>query len=360
MINLIRQRVFSEMRTLGGMLLLLVFLFTWCLWVFHNNWCMAARDYAYGTEVIYHLDEQLQFPDFAVTFQGERSEPVDIAPGKFVYFDFKISNGDLQEKVSWTPGTGALSPVKFIFNGQTYLLNHGFIHTLGPPMVNTVTVWPANNFTYGIGGVIRTSKSGDFPSVTRAEPLTVQEIDRIRAKRANGAERKVIENIERYQIKEPKGFATFWVPLSWEGRRIDISHSYPREMWQISSDQLTTGPRMFALTDTQGVEVEISKVASSIPKKSIRQNHPAFFWFPELSSFSRDQANVCIAGRSVPVVYKTTPSTMGLDSGYHSFAADLYLEDIVVLAEGRVSKKEYLTQALSVVCNMNLTEIGGQ
>jgi hypothetical protein len=84
----------------------------------------------YETVVTFKLNKTIKFPDFRLTFTGERQEISKFPNGNsftFTYFDFTISNKKYEKKVSWTAGTGDIAPINFEFNGMKFSLELRFL-----------------------------------------------------------------------------------------------------------------------------------------------------------------------------------------------------------------------------------------
>jgi len=98
---------------------------------------------AYGVKVRYALNQPLAFPDLSLEFIGERK--VDTAPQfprGFVYYDFKVRQGDQEQIISWSEGTGDIGPTSIQIGGQRYLLERVMSDTLGPLAEDELVLWP--------------------------------------------------------------------------------------------------------------------------------------------------------------------------------------------------------------------------
>ena len=75
----------------------------------------------YGDKFIFSINVPLIFPDFTIEYLGERKVDVPQYVNKFfTYKDYKVTNGGVEKLLSWTNGTGELSPLEFEFNGNKY------------------------------------------------------------------------------------------------------------------------------------------------------------------------------------------------------------------------------------------------
>lgn len=92
----------------------------------------------YGEKVEYEIGKQLQFPDFVVTHTGiTKRKLLSINPNlTFTYhnFDIKTPDGKIG-KISWSSGTGEISPAVFTDGKRVYWLER--IQTMSPnPRLN--------------------------------------------------------------------------------------------------------------------------------------------------------------------------------------------------------------------------------
>jgi len=83
----------------------------------------------YGDIVTYSKGDPIKFPDFEMTFTGERNQTSHFDNGNsftFVYYDFKVKSGSEEKTVSWTSGTGEIGPVSFDIGGMKFSLILGY------------------------------------------------------------------------------------------------------------------------------------------------------------------------------------------------------------------------------------------
>jgi hypothetical protein len=85
----------------------------------------------YGEVTPLQKDVVFEFPDFSLTYLGEEKRPVpEFVRGFFVYHNFKITNPESEQIVSWTTGAGLYGPKEFEVNGKKYfviLAGGGFV-----------------------------------------------------------------------------------------------------------------------------------------------------------------------------------------------------------------------------------------
>lgn len=75
----------------------------------------------YGDEVVLEKNKSVTFPDFTVEYLGEKDiEVLQYIDKYFTYKFYKIKSDGLETVLSWTSGTGSLSPLKFVVLGKKY------------------------------------------------------------------------------------------------------------------------------------------------------------------------------------------------------------------------------------------------
>lgn len=77
---------------------------------------------AYAAKVSFKRGVPLRFPDFELTFTGERHAATPKFPRGFRTHDFRVVRGRGSQMVSWTAGTGDLGPVRFTVGTRVYAL----------------------------------------------------------------------------------------------------------------------------------------------------------------------------------------------------------------------------------------------
>jgi len=100
---------------------------------------------SYGTRVKYRVGKQIEFPDFAIEYVGERRKSIPVYPRGFLYYDFKVSKGKTEKMVSWTTGTGVIDPMDFEIGGKHYQLELRHSDKLGKLQENELAIWQANS-----------------------------------------------------------------------------------------------------------------------------------------------------------------------------------------------------------------------
>ena len=97
---------------------------------------------AYGVKVRYTQNQPLAFPDLTLEFVGQRK--VDASPNfprGFTYYDFKVSQGDRMQTISWSAGTGDIGPTLFEVGGQNYWLELSMSDKLGRLAEDELVLW---------------------------------------------------------------------------------------------------------------------------------------------------------------------------------------------------------------------------
>lgn len=106
------------------------------------NRALSQSPPAYGAKVRYAQGQALAFPDLTLEFMGERE--VDTSPQYprgFIYYDFKVRQGDQEQTISWSAGTGDIGPTSFEVAGQSYLLELAMSDKLGPLAEDELVLW---------------------------------------------------------------------------------------------------------------------------------------------------------------------------------------------------------------------------
>lgn len=96
---------------------------------------------SYGTRVKYAAGKKIEFPDFTIEYIGERRTTLPVYPRGFLYYDFKVSKGNVARKVSWTSGTGLIGPMPFEIGGKHYQLELRHSNKLGNLNDNELVIW---------------------------------------------------------------------------------------------------------------------------------------------------------------------------------------------------------------------------
>lgn len=84
--------------------------------------CGQSGPVGYGAKVRFSKGIALTFPDFELTYLGERHVASKVYPHGFNCSDFKVSRGGKGITVSWSAGTGDLGPQDFAFDGKSFSL----------------------------------------------------------------------------------------------------------------------------------------------------------------------------------------------------------------------------------------------
>jgi hypothetical protein len=107
--------------------------------VCHLGFCffMAAMAPAsgaaeYGTKVALQKDRPVAFPDFVLTYLGERRVASERFPRGFVFRDFRVAGAVGTQTVSWSAGTGDIGPALFRAGPKSFALELQRSDKLGP------------------------------------------------------------------------------------------------------------------------------------------------------------------------------------------------------------------------------------
>jgi hypothetical protein len=99
----------------------------------NNNSVSEIKDSVqYGEKVRYEKGIAVQFPDFTLTYTGDRwLSGKNGATWSMVFNLFNISDGKNSKEVSWSSGTGNIVPNPFEFNGKRYSIERALSDKFG-------------------------------------------------------------------------------------------------------------------------------------------------------------------------------------------------------------------------------------
>ena len=76
----------------------------------------------YGAKVVFKKSVPQAFPDFVLTYLGQRKVASEKLPRGFVYHDFRVAVSSGTQTVSWSSGTGDIGPALFKVGGKNFAL----------------------------------------------------------------------------------------------------------------------------------------------------------------------------------------------------------------------------------------------
>lgn len=94
----------------------------------------------YGAKVAFQKDTPITFPDFSLTYVGERHVASDRYPRGFNFQDFKIVATQGAQTVSWSSGTGDIGPSPFQVGSKHFALELARADKLGPLKSNELVI----------------------------------------------------------------------------------------------------------------------------------------------------------------------------------------------------------------------------
>ncbi len=94
--------------------------------------CAAYVKALYGEKVVFCKGSPVTFPDFQITFIGDRQQPVPVAKKSIIVHDFEAVAGAEKKTVTWSPGMGLIAPARFQLTGKKFLLELKRSARLGP------------------------------------------------------------------------------------------------------------------------------------------------------------------------------------------------------------------------------------
>lgn len=95
----------------------------------------------YGQPVTFGEKRAIDFPDFTLTYLGERQVISENPPMIFALHDFRAAQGTESVDVSWSSGTGDIGPAFFTVGGVDYRLELAQSDELGRLDDNQLVVW---------------------------------------------------------------------------------------------------------------------------------------------------------------------------------------------------------------------------
>jgi hypothetical protein len=94
----------------------------------------------YGARVGFTKGGAVKFPDFVLTYIGERRVASDRYPRGFLFHDFTVAAPPGSQTVSWSSGTGDIGPKLFRVGPKQFALELSRSDKLGPLKANELVV----------------------------------------------------------------------------------------------------------------------------------------------------------------------------------------------------------------------------
>ena len=94
----------------------------------------------YGLVYPFRTGAVLRYPDFTLTYIGERRVSSDVFPNGFLYHDFSVATTSDTTPISWSAGTGDIGPTAFAVGSERYLLELERSDILGDLPDNSLVV----------------------------------------------------------------------------------------------------------------------------------------------------------------------------------------------------------------------------
>ncbi|MBK7709282.1 MAG: hypothetical protein IPJ30_26880 [Acidobacteria bacterium] len=104
-----------------------------------SSFCAGGAS-SYGAKTKFAKDAVLDFPDFKLTYLGNRKVPSELWPNGFNYHDFRVLSRTGERTVSWSSGTGDIGPVEFEVDGAKFQLELRFSEGLGKLAENELVI----------------------------------------------------------------------------------------------------------------------------------------------------------------------------------------------------------------------------
>ena len=135
---------------LKGLCILLSLIFLATFLLLANNALRAEgtqkMQYQYGEKIKFLDKKQIRLPDFSITFQDERRAKSPVYPRGFLFYDFDLTKGKTHKVISWTSGTGDISPVAFEFEEKKFILEMGISDLVKFLNHGELIVWEEDEF----------------------------------------------------------------------------------------------------------------------------------------------------------------------------------------------------------------------
>ena len=103
----------------------------------------ASRAADYDAKSSFKKDAPINFPDFTLTYVGDRHVASDKYPRGFNCRDFRVAAGATTQTVSWSAGTGDIGPAVFRVGAKEFWLELVRSDKLGPLKPDELVVSPA-------------------------------------------------------------------------------------------------------------------------------------------------------------------------------------------------------------------------
>lgn len=91
----------------------------------------SSRAADYGAKITFKKAAPVAFPDFVLTYLGERKVTSEKFPSGFVYHDFRVAAARVTQTVFWSSGTGDIGPTLFKVAGKNFALELSRSEKLG-------------------------------------------------------------------------------------------------------------------------------------------------------------------------------------------------------------------------------------
>ena len=102
----------------------------------------AAKNMAeYGVKTIFEKKKDILFPDFSLAYSGQRRVRSPVFKPGFVFHDFTVKRNSEETKISWSSGTGDISPHPFKVSGKEFYLELQLSEKLGKLKPNELVIW---------------------------------------------------------------------------------------------------------------------------------------------------------------------------------------------------------------------------
>ena len=98
----------------------------------------------YGQKIRYRQGRSIVFPDFTLTFTGQRRVVPPQYPHGWWTYDFEVRAGEKSQTIIWSAGTGLINATDFTVGSKKFTLKRVMARALGQLAENELVINPAS------------------------------------------------------------------------------------------------------------------------------------------------------------------------------------------------------------------------
>ena len=95
----------------------------------------------YGVKTIFEKKKDVLFPDFSLSYSGQRHVNSPVFKPGFVLHDFTAKGNSEETKISWSSGTGDVNPRTFKVSGKEFYLDLQLFENIVKLEPNELVIW---------------------------------------------------------------------------------------------------------------------------------------------------------------------------------------------------------------------------